>query len=136
MLDLDSSQHDAIRFGAVITAAQVQLSRGTGAQVDDLIIDLGHGDRLTVQYYFYSADYQVDDMVFADGTTWGVADVMGKVVQQGTAGDDQCYVVRDNANRMNGSGGNDDLRGGASTETRNAVMATTSARAGDSDGCA
>jgi Ca2+-binding RTX toxin-like protein len=46
ILDLGESSQDSVRFGAGILASQVSVSRGTDSGCDDLILDLGSGDRL------------------------------------------------------------------------------------------
>jgi Ca2+-binding RTX toxin-like protein len=50
-----ASKGDVLQFGAGITPAGLTLTRGTGTGVDDLIIDLGAGDRVTLRYYFLAA---------------------------------------------------------------------------------
>ncbi len=117
VLDLGSDARDVIRFGIGITPEQVHVERGAGAQCDDLIITLGHGDRLTVQYYFYSADYRVEDIAFADGTAWNVGEVVAKISQQGTETDDRLFGMNDYSNRVYGLGGSDVLKGGALADT-------------------
>ena len=113
VLDVGSNKGDVIRLGAGIEAAKVLLSRGTGTQIDDLIMDFGGGDQLVLQYYFYNASFRIEDIYFADGTHWRVGDVMAKTVQMGTADEDRIYGVVDQVNTIRGLDGNDTLVGGS-----------------------
>ena len=106
---------------------------------DDLVIRVnGSVDTLRVQYYFYEDGTNidgctVDQIRFADGTTWGYADVAAHLTPTdtvageylygtesaetltGTTGDDYLYGYG-RADTLNGGAGNDYLDGGAGND--------------------
>ena len=111
---------DVIQLGANVRTADVSLKRNG----DALLLSInGCGDSLQVTNYFVadaSAGYQVEQIKFADGTAWDIAEVKRKVVSAtsdndaltgyasddtlaGLAGDDILY----------GRTGDDTLDGGA-----------------------
>ena len=111
---------DVVRLGVGVLTTDVNLKRNG----DALLLSVnGSDDSLQVNNYFIAdatAGYQVEQIKFADGTTWDVATVKTKVVTAtsdndtlygyapddtlaGMAGDDILY----------GRGGNDTLDGGA-----------------------
>ncbi len=108
---------DVLRLGAGIGPAEVRFSRAIGQSQQDLTIDLGAGDRVTVQSFFDGADYRIEQIQFADGTQWGLTEVATRSVQSGTGNADSWSGLTDYANRMNGLGGNDTLYGGNQNDT-------------------
>ena len=111
---------DRLIFGAGITAADLSLSR-VG---QNLVMDLGAGDRLTFTDWFKAdASYgvmasQVDNFQFSDGTVLTAAALINsKLVDvTGTAGDDILSGGAEN-NRLIGDSGNDTLNAGAGNDT-------------------
>ncbi len=83
---------DVIELGAGITAEKVTLTRSD----DDLMLSLnGTDDSLRVAYYFSQdgiSSYAVDQIKFADGTSWDVAAVKAKV-QAGAAANGVSQLV-------------------------------------------
>ena len=73
--DNTAGKLDRVLLGAGITAADVSLSRDG----DALVLALnGRSDSLSISNYFNndaSGNYQVEQLVFADGTVWDVAAV-------------------------------------------------------------
>ncbi|MDB0568963.1 calcium-binding protein [Ralstonia solanacearum] len=122
--DTSSGRSDVIAFGEGITAIDVIATRSG----EDLILSLRNGsDRITVQYYFSSdatGPYRIDQVRFADGTTWDVAAVKA-LVQVPTSGADNLYGYAsddvlnglDGNDTLRGYGGNDTLRGDAGADT-------------------
>ncbi|WP_412770172.1 calcium-binding protein [Ralstonia pseudosolanacearum] len=113
--DTSTGRSDAIEFGSGIVAADVLATRSG----DDLILSLRNSsDRVTVQYYFSSdatGPYRIDQVRFADGTSWDVATVKA-LVQVPTSGADNLYgYASDDA--LNGLAGNDTLRGYGGNDT-------------------
>ncbi|WP_437891836.1 calcium-binding protein [Phytobacter sp. V91] len=96
-------EHDTLRFAAGILAAQTQLSRSG----KDLVMTFQHGDdSVTISDYFASACYQVEQIVFADGTIWDVETVYAMLPEP----PDEALPV--NNQQLYGSEGDDILIGG------------------------
>jgi Ca2+-binding RTX toxin-like protein len=49
--------------------------RGVQRVGNSLLLSYGSSDQLTVQYYFTSAAYRIEQFRFDDGVMWGLADV-------------------------------------------------------------
>ncbi len=76
----DASDRDTLQFGEGILPGQVRLQR-TGDIWDSLIISVdGSDDQVTLRGFFGGDRYQVERMVFADGTTWDVEAVKAKLL--------------------------------------------------------
>ncbi|MCP8473914.1 calcium-binding protein, partial [Pseudomonas triclosanedens] len=122
--DTSTSKVDAIEFGADIAVSDVAVTRSG----DHLILSLkGSTDQITVQSYFNgdaAGSYRLEEVRFADGTAWNIAQVKA-LVQQGTDGNDILYgyAVADTISggagndTINGYGGDDDLDGGVGNDT-------------------
>ncbi len=113
--DASSGRSDVISFGDGIAASDIVATRSG----EDLILSLRNGsDRVTVQYYFSSdatSPYRVDQVRFADGTSWDVAAIKA-LVQVPTSGDDNLYGYASD-DVLNGLAGNDTLRGYGGNDT-------------------
>ncbi|WP_276206582.1 calcium-binding protein, partial [Halomonas campaniensis] len=113
----DEEAIDVIDFAADIAPSDITLSRNGNHLILSLI---GSDDRIEVDRYFSRADYEVELIRFADGTSWSVDDVKAKILL-GTAGDDHLvgYASDDvlegglGNDRLLGGNGNDTLIGGA-----------------------
>jgi Ca2+-binding RTX toxin-like protein len=113
--DITVGKTDAIQFAVDIAPSDIKVTR-VG---DSLVLTLaGTTDSVTVQSYF-NADgagaYKVEEIRFADGTTWNVDAVKARAIQ-GTAGADSLtgYATADT---IDGGDGNDTLDGGAGNDT-------------------
>ncbi|WP_220396303.1 calcium-binding protein [Arenimonas terrae] len=95
-----------------LNAADVQSVERHG---DMLVLRLANGQQLNLQYYFYSADYQIESFAFADGTAWTNADILDRLIVPGTAGNDS-YTGTGLVDRMFGYEGNDHLDGRANDD--------------------
>ena len=85
IIDAGASGVDQLRLGAGIVATGVSVRKGTDA--NDLVLDLGAGDTVTVRGYF--AGQVVEQVVFADGVVWGPRDIEQKILAASqTAGSD------------------------------------------------
>jgi len=107
--DRSSGSEDLIQIASDISPVDIQLRR----EGNHLALRInGSEDVLTVQHYFESDatdGYQVDRIVFADGTSWNV-DAVKQLVQEGTDGTDILYgYAADDV--MQGLAGDDDLYG-------------------------
>ena len=107
---------DQIVLGAGITTANIR-----GQRVgDDLILTINGNadDSLTLTGYFLGAEYQVQQVVFADATVWDNTDIQallagpttGDDTLYGTPGDDVIDGLAGN-DTIYGDAGNDDLSG-------------------------
>ncbi|MGD7376813.1 calcium-binding protein, partial [Ralstonia pseudosolanacearum] len=113
--DTSTGRSDVIAFGDGIAASDIVATRSG----DDLILSLHNSsDKITVQSYFYSdasGPYRIDQVRFADGTSWDVATVKA-LVQAPTSGADNLYgYASDDA--LNGLDGNDTIRGYGGNDT-------------------
>jgi Ca2+-binding RTX toxin-like protein len=71
--DTTAGNHDVIEFAEGIAAGDVRVTRSG----DNLVLSLGTTDQITVQYHFYNGSaYAVEEIRFADGTTWDTEDVL------------------------------------------------------------
>ena len=78
-LDDTSANGDSIVLGNTVTTENIVLAR----EWDDLVLNLGNGDdTLRVGNYFYNegqSSYTVENIQFADGTTWHYSDVLNGI---------------------------------------------------------
>lgn len=113
IIDAGANGVDQLRLGASIVATGVSVRKGTDA--NDLVLDLGAGDTVTVRGYF--AGQVVEQVVFADGVVWGPRDIEQKILAASqTAGADTIQGTS-GADRITAGLGVDliDGRGGADT---------------------
>ncbi|TIR31044.1 MAG: calcium-binding protein, partial [Mesorhizobium sp.] len=118
----ESGGADTIQLGAGLTAANVTFN----VSGNDLVITYGAGDqiRLTYQYYAYSTSYQVETLVYGDGTsislTGGLPIVggAGNDTLNGSNGNEMLYGLA-GTDTLNGSDGNDTLSGGVDNDALN-----------------
>ncbi|WP_156152803.1 MULTISPECIES: calcium-binding protein [Pseudomonas] len=131
--DRSAGSEDVIQLAADVLPADVRLTR----LQNKLILSIqGSDDTLTVEHYFESDatdGYQIDRIVFADGTSWSVESVK-QIVQVGTDGADSLYGYAtddvldggagndvlhgyDGDDHLSGGAGNDHLTGGGGNDT-------------------
>ena len=84
----------------------------------DLLIDFGGGDSIIIRgALFGSANDQIEQITFADGTVLTPTDLRAMyVVEAGTVGDD-LVTGSNNVDTLNGGAGDDILRGGDGSDT-------------------
>lgn len=111
---------DKITFQANIAPEDVAVKRNG----DNLELSiLGTSDKLVVEKYFSAYNrngyyigtnaHTIEQIVFADGTTWGIADVKEKArYVSGTSGDDYIYGFSDQQNIITADEGNDTVYAG------------------------
>lgn len=116
--DASAGRVDVLSFGAGISPAAVSARR----QGNNLVLALAGGtDQVTVTNYFIgdaAGNYQLDGVLFSDGTAWDTAAVKALVLQstdgadvlQGYAADDSILGGGGN-DTLYGNEGNDSLRG-------------------------
>ncbi|AHF69935.1 hypothetical protein PCH70_47820 [Pseudomonas cichorii JBC1] len=116
--DATEVKRDRLMFGASIAPASV-IARRAG---DDLLLSTSANDSIRLNGYFVAEagnGTAVDEIVFQDGTLWGIADIKRKVLEA-SAGNDELvgYATNDVLNGLGGDdfiagyGGNDTLFGG------------------------
>jgi Ca2+-binding RTX toxin-like protein len=117
--DTTATRTNTVQFKDGVAPADVIVSR-TG---DDLLLGIASTtDQVRVQLFFYqdnpaSAYNSVQQVAFADGTTWDLAGILTEL-GRGTAGNDTTRgTVGDDV--LNGQGGNDALNGAAGNDTLN-----------------
>jgi len=115
----DTSGSDILQFLSTITPSSVRVVR-RGDELEVTIVDgLGAptGDKITVGGYFSSfaragtsSDGLIETILFADSSTWGVAQVLANLPGP-TSADDEVYGTSGD-DTLQGLGGNDLLFGG------------------------
>ncbi|TIH08376.1 calcium-binding protein [Pseudomonas leptonychotis] len=122
--DRSPGSEDVIQLAADVLPADVRLTR----LQNKLTLSIqGSEDTLTVEHFFESDatdGYQVDRIVFADGTSWNV-EAIKQLVQVGTDGVDNLYgyatddVLQGLAGNdlIHGNAGDDHLSGGDGNDT-------------------
>ncbi|MBN8474837.1 calcium-binding protein [Sulfuritalea sp.] len=104
--DYDSTvgNFDMVRMATGVSAADVQVARDPS----NLYLSLSGGaDRLTLSNWFSGDAHKVEQVEFADGTTWSVHDLVAMTDHVGSEGYD---FIRGHG-RLFGLGGNDNLGG-------------------------
>lgn len=123
--DTAIDRSSVLQFRAGVAAANVAVRRSGS----DLLLSIaGSTDTITVQYFFYgdstnSAYNPLQEIRFADGTTWSAQEVARQAMLgtqandllRGLTGND-LIVGGDGADNLSGAGGNDVLDGGAGND--------------------
>ncbi|WP_305955780.1 calcium-binding protein, partial [Pseudomonas sp. CH235] len=117
--DTTAGKIDALEFGADIKPEDLVLTR-TDSHLN--IALKGSSDKITVRYFF-SSGYQLEEIRFANGTTWSLAQVK-VMVMTSTDGNDELhgYGTDDlvsgglGNDSLYGEGGNDVLVGGVGND--------------------
>lgn len=109
-----TGQVDVLRFGTGISPADITVSR---AGTDLVLTHLNGSDKVTIKNWYTSqgsTQNQVEQIQFADGTTWAAADLtpLG-LFATGTSGNDTLSGLSNYGITMNGLAGNDALYGGS-----------------------
>ncbi|SMR00580.1 Bifunctional hemolysin/adenylate cyclase precursor [Xanthomonas fragariae] len=136
--DWTAGKRDAIVMGEGISAGDVAVARDG----DTLVLNLkGTSDTVRVNSYFYADatyGYQVEEVRFADGTTWDIAAIKA-LVQVATDGNDALtgYAGADTLNgglgddSLSGREGDDVLQGGIGADTLSADAGNDTLDGGD-----
>ncbi|QDQ26991.1 hypothetical protein FNU76_11800 [Chitinimonas arctica] len=125
---IGGSSLDIVRFDASVSKDTLQVSR-TGA---DLIIKTSASDSIKVADFFSASDLgsaALEQIVFADGTVWEIADIK-RLVTQGGAGNDS-IVGYDSNDQLNGFGGADTLLGNDGDDILSGAEGADSVRGGE-----
>nr|WP_304665064.1 calcium-binding protein [Pseudomonas savastanoi] len=100
--DWTAGNIDTIKLAPGIVSTDIKVSRA-GNNLELAII--GTSDKITVRDWFYSADSQVEQVQFADGTLWDVAALNAMVKGVATEGNDVLQGEESVADTLNGLGG-------------------------------
>ena len=107
---------DTVQFTNVATTDITAIYRSYFS--DDLVIEYGVGDQVTIKGYFVGLDagylYSVKQFKFTDAT-WTLADIAKHY--NGSAKDDYIRAIKGTDNIINGMAGNDRIEGGDSNDT-------------------
>ncbi|WP_260415092.1 calcium-binding protein [Pseudomonas cichorii] len=116
---------DVIKLAEGLKPADIQLTRS----LNDLYVGIaGTSDRLTVSGWFSNTATLIEQIQFADGTTWNASTIKAMSNGTSTQGNDALYgddAVADSLNglagndKLYGLGGNDVLSGGAGDDELN-----------------
>lgn len=134
--DWTGSDLEVVQLGGDVLPSGVTIeAAGIG---DDLLVKInGTSDQLSLNWFLQGPVYQIDQLVFGDGTVWDVATIMahaagatltgtddgdrlwGSVLNDVLSGlDGNDVLVGSGGNdRLNGGAGNDDLDGGPGDDT-------------------
>ncbi|WP_172540008.1 calcium-binding protein [Alysiella crassa] len=105
---------DTIYFTDGIKQADLTFTRNS----NNLLIQTKEGDnQVTVSNFFYADDYQINRIIFEDGTTLTV-DNIKEMVQQSTDGRDNLYAY-DSGSLISAGAGDDYLYGAKGNDTLN-----------------
>ncbi|MGI4778986.1 MAG: calcium-binding protein [Janthinobacterium lividum] len=105
--DSTAGNSDTLRLGAGLAVDAAVMSR----TANDLVLGWG-SDAVTVQKYFGSSDYRVENIQTSDGRTWHYGDIADAVTYNGSANSEVLNGLSDQTNRINGLAGNDTITGG------------------------
>ncbi|ASF47549.1 beta strand repeat-containing protein [Methylovulum psychrotolerans] len=115
---IDNGGTDVVKFTDLAATGITRVSR-EGFYGNDLVLGYG-SSQLTVQSYFYSTDYRIEQFQFSNGVVWGWADIKVKALQAAnSSGNDNIYGYDDSNDTLNGLAGNDTLYGFNGNDTLN-----------------
>lgn len=120
--DQTAGNVDTVQFSPDLAPADISIGQD---QWGNVVLSVnGTSDSLTLQDWLYSDANKIERLVFADGTVWGVAEIMSMVSTSHTPGND--YLVGTEGNDvmlggagddlLMGSGGGDILAGGSGAD--------------------
>jgi len=78
---------DSLRFGAGISADDI----GVSANDSDMLITLPDSQVITIIDWYSADNSRIEQLEFADGTVWAVADILANMVVAGNDGDGHIY---------------------------------------------
>lgn len=123
----DSNENsDTIRFSAGIATSDIIIRRATSDDAAtmqnsmDLVLDIkGTGDQITILDWGYADCYDIDKVVFVDGTTWTKEYIQDQVsaVVTGTGDNDILRCWTGPGDTLFGLGGDDELIGNTGDDT-------------------
>ena len=110
IVETDADGVDAVSLGASLAPGNVSVRHGANA--DDLVIDTGGGNSITVSGQFTGAGKGIEEIVFSNGTVWSRALLASKAIASSQTGGADTVNGSTLADRIAGGAGNDALNGG------------------------
>jgi Ca2+-binding RTX toxin-like protein len=127
-VDSTSGNSDKITIGAGILPSGIIASR----DMYDLFLTIkSSGEMLTVKDFFLASANQIEQVVFANGTTWNAANITAMFPTTGTPGDDLIYGT--SGNDIISTNGRDTVYGLAGNDTITAGINSGEIYGGDGD---
>jgi len=112
---MEAGGNDELRMAAGVNPDQVERIRPNGS--NDLVLHgVGASDQVTIASWFSDPSYQVERVVFGDGTVWDAA-TASSLRRLGTEGDDFLQGNVSYGGLLDGRGGNDYLLAGMGDDT-------------------
>ncbi len=111
--EYSSAPNNVLKLGTGITAAQVTVTGDSSGNI--VLTDGTSGDQIKLDYELGGQYYGVQQVQFADGTTWSKAQLIG-LASLGTAGSDIINGTSSN-DMLDGRGGTDTINGGGGYDT-------------------
>ena len=108
----DSSGINTIIFDSSVDVSDIQYVRGGSQDYDLLLNNISTGETITVDNWFYSSNYQISEIKFADGTIHLASDINTFIsTHTGTSNADTLTGSTNLDNTMSGLEGNDTMTG-------------------------
>ena len=112
--DSSGTETEVVRLGADVLPSDVTIQVvGTS---NDLVLRInGTSDQLLLDEFLWRSDYQIDQLVFGDGTVWDSAMILDRALGLTLTGTDAANTLRGSVlgDVLTGLGGNDTLIGNA-----------------------
>ncbi len=117
--DRNASRIDRLVLGEGLNASDVIITRSTSDNDDVILTFAGIEGSITLDEQFLNSSiYQLEEIVFADGTVWTSTDLENLYLEQSqTTGDDNITGFEYRDDTLNGGAGNDIIKGDAGNDT-------------------
>ncbi|BCM25597.1 calcium-binding protein [Methyloradius palustris] len=110
----DDSATDSLKFGTGISESDITI----GLSGSDLILSIANTtDQITIQNWGYGQDYRLDQVEFADGTSWDSAYLNDQYLRVKLSGDDYLSLDTTDDQLLKGFTGNDTIYGSLGNDT-------------------
>ena len=112
--DASGTDTDVVRLGADVLPSDVTIQ--VVGSSNDLVVRInGTADQLLLDEFLWRSDYQIDRLIFGDGTVWDTAMILGRAIGLTLTGTEADNALRGSVldDVLVGSGGNDLLVGNA-----------------------
>jgi Ca2+-binding RTX toxin-like protein len=109
IIELAAGGNDRLLLGSGITTAQVSVRKGS-VDPADIVLDAGSGDTITLKGQL-NGTAGVEQIVFADGTTWGRVDIDQKLMAAAQTSGADVIAGSARADIITGGAGNDSIDG-------------------------
>ncbi len=104
---------DTLRFGEGLQAANAIVQRSG----NNLLIRFEGGtDTVTIKNYFYSQSYQIDEIIFFDGTRWDNTEIETRLLANQVTENGETILAFASGSEIHAAGGNDTLLGNSGND--------------------